>query len=454
MPRVKHRPNIVILVDNKKRDLLGSAFLSYHLDKLGIDCHLEPLEATFASLAAYEPDLIVFNHLSAAHLSAYTQKLKELGVIVALLPNEGLGYTKTSQDLVTLKAHVDSHVDVYFCWNESLAEAVRRNARDNIRRVEVVGVPRFDFYFEPWSRLFTQEGAAARKTRPVLLVCTNYVFADYIDRPEAAQALFGNWASYVPGLADYKTAIEINYRNRSRLMEFLEPLLASNRYDLVLRPHPAENIAVYARMIESLEPALRANIRLSQEKSITPSILASDLEISMDSCTTALESWLAGKPTLEIDLEHHPILTQDLLKPLNVQCSRPEDILRQVEEALADPTQPVQRPLRATHIDKWCHNPTGMATFKVAEAIRDAIERRGPLPPLSKKLGSQDKRRALKLKMLRFIDRPYNWQPQMVFRRLWDQEGSYIRWKDQDKAIRPSDVAEIGRRLARAYDSK
>lgn len=452
MASKKHRPTVVVMVDNKRRDLLGAAFLAHQLERLGIDCRLEPLEATFAVLGAHQPDMIVFNHLSATHLSAYTQKLRRLGVLVGLMPNEGLGYTRTAQDLVTLKAHKESHVDVYFCWNEPSAEAVRRNAAENVRRVEVVGVPRFDFYHHPWSRYFLDADKARKPgERQRILVCTNFVFADYADKPEAAEALFGNWATYVPGLADFRTAMEISLRNRNRLPEFLAPILAADRWDVILRPHPAESIATYRAMVDAFPEALRRNVRLSTGDSITPMILDCDLEISMDSCTTALESWLSGKPTLELEMERHPILTQDLLLPLNVQVSDPARIVEEVEKALADPTQPEKAAVRQAHIDTWCRYPEGGATMRMAEIIRDAIVARGPLPRFAAGLEVGDRRRGMKLKMLQALNKPYNWQPQMYFRRLLDQDGAYLRWKDQEKAIRPSDVAAVHRRMKTAF---
>jgi hypothetical protein len=89
--------------------------------------------------------------------------------------------------------------------------------------------------------------------------------------------------------------------------------------------------------------------------------------------------------------------------------------------------------------------------MRMAEIIRDAIEARGPLPRQASAIEVGDRRRGMKLKMLHALNKPYNWQPQMYFRRLLDRDGAYLRWKDQEKAIRPSDVAAVRRRMKSAF---
>ena len=58
------------------------------------------------------------------------------------------------------------------------------------------------------------------------------------------------------------------------------------------------------------ERALRdgiANVRINLDSNITELILACDVEISCETCTTALESWIAGKPTVELEFGRHPL---------------------------------------------------------------------------------------------------------------------------------------------------
>lgn len=43
---------------------MGDALIAHELGKLGIDCHLEPLQSWQAAVYAYEPNLVIFNHLT------------------------------------------------------------------------------------------------------------------------------------------------------------------------------------------------------------------------------------------------------------------------------------------------------------------------------------------------------------------------------------------------------
>src|SRR5688572_25685359 len=140
-----------MLVDNKRRDLMVAALLAHHLEKRDVACHLEPLEAYQGVLGAHRPDLIISNHLLAPHLVRYSQRLAELGVLVAVLPNEGILYEENVLEFNAGKHYNGAHIDLFFCWNEVHKHALEKQGFGARTRIEVIGVPRFDFYFAPWS---------------------------------------------------------------------------------------------------------------------------------------------------------------------------------------------------------------------------------------------------------------------------------------------------------------
>jgi surface carbohydrate biosynthesis protein len=445
------RPQVVLLVDNKRRDLMVAGLIAYQLDQIGIDCALEPLEATFAILAAYKPDMVIFNHLSASHLVRYSHRLRKLGVLVAVLPNEGLIYKDEIRDFIALSSHNDAHVDIYFCWNEPLARSIQKSNPAYEDSIRIVGIPRFDFYCKPWSILYKNK--EKNTGRPKLLVCTNYVFAHYHELPpEEGARLFGDWASRVALYKDYRGAIATHHANRQRLFSFLTPLLATKLYDVILRPHPNETASWYTARIRELPEALQSFIRLEADRNITDLILNCDLEISMDTCTTALESWIANKPTIDLDMQHHPMLTNEIVRPLNVHCWDPDDLPNLVAEALAEPMQSAYAEKRASHLQHWCHRSDGTATEAVTHAIRDAIAKRGPNPKLSENLSLTDRRKGLKLKALRAFNLPYNWSPFLRWRAITSPGKAAIKHSIYAKTITPSDVHHVRRIFADTFD--
>lgn len=401
---------VVILVDNKRRDLMVAAHLAYLLERKGAEVFLEPLEATFAVLAAHKPDMIIFNHLAASHLAAYSNRLKKIGVLVAILSNEGLIYLEDFREFVALKAHSDAHVDLYMCWNNAMAESVRSVRHTPELRVEVIGIPRFDLYFDPYKAHFIS-GSKNKPGISNILICTNYVFAKYKDLPrEEADRLFADWARNLPSMADYTGLIDHLHKNRENLTLYIREIAKNPAYHIILRPHPNEDASYYEREVQGLPEDIRSRIRIARNENITDLILNCDLEISMDGCTTALESWIAGKPTIELPMEPHPLVTHALLQSLLVQCHDPADLRGMVADALGKPVPPEIAARRVAHLERWCSSPDGTAGEKAAHAIVGLIGERAPRD-YSERLTFSDRRKGWKLRLLTLLDKPYGWKP-------------------------------------------
>jgi hypothetical protein len=190
----------------------------------------------------------------------------------------------------------------------------------------------------------------------------------------------------------------------------------------------------------------RKNLTLDQDTNITTLILDCDLEISMDRCTTALEAWAAGKPTIELAFERHPMLSGSDREALNVQCRDPSELVALIDGVLADPAQSAYRSGRRDHLVRWLVGPDGNSSRRVAEAIVRRIRASNPRGPRGG-FTFAERKKAAKLKLLRGLDLPYNWQPWMPIRRRVQPTKSELSWRKQQKAIRPSDVRQMMDRL-------
>ena len=270
---------VVILVDNKIRDLNVAALIAHHLETMNIHCHLEPLEAFRAAVGAYRPGMIIFNHLNASHLASWSRRLAELGVLVGVLPNEGFVYDDESRPFMAGRYH-EAHVDHFLCWNWMHRDALVAESKEKARNVHVVGVPRFDFYFEPWSRL--QPPAPPKSKLPRVLVCTNFILTWFIEEDANRKTSYGGSNATAATLRDYGGTVEAHQRGRARLLDYLDALVDDGRYEVVLRPHPNEEHSFYQRWIDGLSPARRARLLYEPRGSITSLILSCDLEISCE----------------------------------------------------------------------------------------------------------------------------------------------------------------------------
>lgn len=427
-----------MLVDSKSRDLLVAALVAHHLDGLGVECILEPLEAYRAVLAAHRPDLILFNHLTASHLARFSRRLHSFGVKTAVLLNEGIIYDPDDLKYNSGKFHSDAHVDWFFCWNETHRQALREVNPSRATRIEVIGVPRFDFYIEPWSRLFYLSASSPRR-RARILFCTNFQLAKFAELPaEHGDKMFAQWKDRIPLYRDYRRAFTAQLTARGRIFEYLDALLKVNEFEVILRPHPREAVEPYQTWYDRLTPGQREHVSLDASTPISSLILDCDLEISCETCTTALESWIADKPTVELIFERHPMLYQAEHAQNSTPCEVPSSLVPLVRQLLEQGEPAELIAARQRHLAKWCYLTDGKACLRLAQQIAQAVRDK---PPADwSKLTFDDRRRGLKLRLLRWLGLPYNFDPLMALKVRLDPGRYAIKHNDYKKAITPADV--------------
>jgi len=438
-------PPVVLLVDNRKRDLDQAALIAHQLRNLGVECFLEPLEAFRAVVGAYRPGMIIFNHMMASHLVTWSNRLADIGVLTAVLSNEGMYLKSDDMRFNSGQFHRDGHLDFFFCWNSQHRDGLLTERAYRDARVEVVGVPRFDFYFEPWSRV-VYEKPSRPSDRKRILACTNFGLAKFWELPRAAgDKFFSAWASRMPLYEDYWGAIQSHWKSQQKFIEYLRPLAGTGKYDIILRPHPTEGRAVYENSLSQLPASERERISIDSESNISKLILGCDIEISGESCTTAVESWIAGKPTIELIFDRHPMLYSEERSQGNVHCGDPADLPAMVASQLANPAQTELRDVRQSYLEKWCATPDGNACRRVAEIVAQAVKSKRPAD--WSKLTLNDHRRSAKLKFFRRLGEPYHFDPLLQIKRWLSRDRYAIRQIAQDKAVRPADVIAARNRL-------
>lgn len=437
--------NVIILVDSKTRDLDVATLIAHHLRDRGIECHLEPLEAFRAVLAAYRPKMIIFNHLMASHLVAWSQRLAEMGVLTAVLPNEGIFYDREQLEYYAGRHHNGAHIDYFFCWNDIHRRAILDQGLHGRAQVEVVGVPRFDFYFEPWSRVIYRPKPEPA-VRPKVLFCTNFGTAYFWKLPrEQADKLFAPWKGRIGIYSEYWRSIEAQWNSRERAFGFLNALVEADKYEILLRPHPMEETSIYERWLETLPAARRQHISMNATSNITPLILDCDLQISCETCTTALESWIAGKPTIELLFDRDQLWYFEEPARGNIPCSEPARLVELVDRGLNEPLPTEIAEARRNHLEKWCSTPDGMSSERIADILaRDLQEQ---VSPDWSKLNANDYRRSIKLKSLNSLGLAYHFDPLLALKRTMFPRRYSVKDWTYKKSIKPQDVENARRRL-------
>jgi surface carbohydrate biosynthesis protein len=444
----------VIFVDLKDRDLMGDALIAYHLEKRGVRCYLEPLETWQAAIYAYKPHFVLYNHLTAKHLADFSIKLKRWGVLVGCLLNEGLCYGKMGRLFCSKKQHAPMHCDLYLAWNDAHRdELIEQGFCTPPEMARTIGCPRFDFYREPWSQVYQQEKHASEP--PVVLVNATFALAHYYTMPrEDADKFFEPWVNKVDGIdCNYWNLVEAHFYGRQRTPEFINPLIKSGKYLIVLRPHPREELTFYKEWIASLSAEEQSRVTLSNNESPPVAISRSDIVINCEDCTTSMETWLAGKPTITIALEQHSYWFTETYKKLSPIAYQPEELDGMIQTALAAPAQSEYRALRQSHLETWLHATDGKSAVRAADEITTLIKQRDFTPHIPFSIRGFWKK--WKLFILKALNEPYRSRPKHILRRLLSskQEQVSIRYRNYLKSIRRSDADEAMQKLMRAYDS-
>lgn len=438
----------VIYVDLKDRDLMGDALIAHHLEKRGVTCYLEPLETWRSAVHAYQPHFVLFNHLTVEHLADFSQELKDWGVLVGCLMNEGLLYFPGERKFCSEKQHEHMHCDLYLTWNDvHREELIKHNFCTPPEMAHTIGCPRFDFYKEPWRRIYQQK--RHDDGLPVILVNATFALAHYYTMPrEDADRFFEPWVNKIDEVKDYWALIEAQYKGRERMPDYIRPLISSGKYRVIIRPHPREELAFYQEWFASMSPEEQSRVSLSTNEPPPVAIFKSDIIINCEDCTTSMEAWLAGRPTLTIALEQNPYWFSETYKRLSPIAYAPDELDGMIHTALAVPLQPDYHALRQEHLETWLHSTDGKSAKRAAEEIATLIKEKDLTPRIPFSLRHFWKK--WKLLILKAFNEPYRSRPKHILRRLFSnkQEQVSIRYRDYLKSIRRSDSEEAMQKLA------
>jgi len=423
---------IVYLVDNKNRDLPSVVLLTYHLEKLGIECIIEPLEAWKGCLYAHKPDMIIFNHLLGSHLVEYSRFLNTVGVLVGVLPNEGILYNKEVLDFNSSKFHNGAHIDYFFVWNQAHKDAILKGLNTSNTKVEIIGVPRFDFYFPP----FIKEKEENDNT---ILICTNFVFSQFLHKDKSiADKLFSPWKNRISSYKDYWGLIKTNAKAKKMFFAFLNTIVEEKKYNIILKPHPGEDPSEYDRWYEKLDKDLKTKVIYDKTSYIWELIPKADLEIACETCTTTLESWIANKKTIELELTKNPVFYHEFISKMGPTCSDSSQIIDTIEKTLQTNISQEQVDLQTEHLAYWCDSPDGDSNLKLANILSKIDNPKTNF----KNIPFTYKRKAKKLILLKELNLPYNYDPMLTLK----EKLFPLKYKDKTriykKTIKPIHVEQ------------
>jgi surface carbohydrate biosynthesis protein len=369
---------ILLLIDQKWRDLPGHVLLKRVLEVgFGHRVLAGPIGSEGWLVPLFRPDVVVVNHLLESAKVRLARALRGCGVGVVALPTEGIPALADVRLLAAGKYTDMSLVDLQLCWNWPMRDLIVDEKILPPDRVQVIGVPRFDVYRGPASRLVAAPEVVKRRyrldpERPVVLLTSNFVNAGFIEERmdflEANSRDLGldRVASYARpaenARRDHRTR-ELALAAMTRLLEDL-PAIA-----VAVKPHPNENQRAYRRWLASVESRWPGRVALIEAEYIWDTLGIASILVQR-SCTTAVEAWFRGLPTLEFRLNpeeyYHSAEHAAGSEPVETY----EKLRASVWAYIHDRTLPpaLQR-AREAFIDRWVGPLDGRRTLACAAAI-------------------------------------------------------------------------------------
>jgi hypothetical protein len=164
--------SVALPIETKVRELDGKLWLGLNLVARGHDVVIGPAGEVKASLHRTTPDVYITKDPGDDKIGFF-DALRQAGCRVCGLPTEGGVFTDIASSLVN-RERVFDHVEYYFMWGRTQAEAAKDLATD-ARTVTVTGNPRFDLC-RPAYRSVYDTAAARHRDRhgPYVLFNMNF----------------------------------------------------------------------------------------------------------------------------------------------------------------------------------------------------------------------------------------------------------------------------------------
>lgn len=288
---------ILFLIDHKHRDLPGLSLIGYHLKKKGFEVKFVALWKEKELITEFNPGFLVLPKplYDERRLLVY----KSSGRKIIVINTEGNPQDKE------FKMNIRIEPDLYFYWNQSQYDIESDLFEHSGTVREVVGCPRLDFYKKSFSGLFPSRDDFLQKylldpSNKTVTIATSTQDADFSEADLAA--IEKNRNKILSKTADYREIVE----NMRVLRQFTTDIIYRlvEEYDninIIVKPHPNENIRYWRGLVGSFDKD--KFVRLCVGEPINHLLIASDLHISLNVCTTTSEAMLSGIPTIELHSE-------------------------------------------------------------------------------------------------------------------------------------------------------
>lgn len=265
--------------------------------------------------------------------SRWMKRCHDSGNLVCAIDEEVTAFAEGTGDLAWVSPEAIHTVDRLFCQGQGQQESIVARWPELAPRLSITGNPRWDMLGPDLRRVYDAEAEKIRNRHGrIILINTNSGTVNSGKKKSADDVL----KSYVKaGKVDLKLESHVRYFNDSvawetmnydGIREIVRQLSARHPdHAIVLRPHPAESPVPYEEAFKGL-----ANVKVIFEGQAANWILASEILIHT-SCTTGIEAFALGKPSISFEPGNSPMHTIMLSGRIGYRETTVADVLRRAE---------------------------------------------------------------------------------------------------------------------------
>jgi surface carbohydrate biosynthesis protein len=296
-------PSLILPVEVHSRELDAKLLLACVAAERGRTAILGCAQAIKRSLHALPRGIYVAKGIVKPDLFA---RVDGLGHRVVAWDEEALVYmTRDTYLRRKVVPEALGRARALFAWGEDNAEAWRDASGYAGQPLFVTGNPRADLLREDLRVYYAPEAAACRKRfGRFILICSNFGYLQHY-LPELSLP-HADAAAPVPedkiGTLDDPAMLAHRWQ-MLQAFKYMIPILAERLPErtIIVRPHPSESAAHWQEVAMD-----RPNVHVVGGGPVVPWLLAADAVLH-NGCTTAVEGFLLGRPTVAYEPIQHPL---------------------------------------------------------------------------------------------------------------------------------------------------
>ena len=381
--KIVEMAKILIAVDHKWRDLAGHVYAGLLLEQLGHVVHYVRNNLEKNYISTIKPDLVLMNHLIPPKKQEFAKYLQSQNILVVILPTEGMPTLDGMRNHMGGKDCDLSGVDLHFVWNQPMADILRENQTLADDKIVVAGVPRFDFYKKPLKAILLTKSAFLKKYEldsryPLVTFATNFTQASFHTSNQdfylKNAKKYGRDKVFEELYGDLGDVPKRDYISRELFLNAFVSLVRNfPEVNFALKLHPTEDHQFYKDLISKDLSSSASRVRIIAHEYSWDVLNATDIELNR-SCTTAIESWLLGKPTIEMQLNPDEYYFSPEFASGSDMVRSSDELIEKVSYYLAGGSIPQYlQDARDQFLRKWCHSPDGKSTKAVVDHIHNLL---------------------------------------------------------------------------------